>query len=247
MIFFIFTIRRVGDLSIGVLLSGRKDVIWIKRILLVEDDYMIASGLVYALEHEGYEPVCCKDVNTACDAIHANQFDLAILDMQLPDGTGFEISQKLKNTKTAIIFLTIVDDENKIVRAFENGADDYITKPFRLRELLCRVKRTLDKTNGAEKQEILTIGNVSIDTMAAKVYMGTEPVDLTALEYRLLLIFASNKSRLLSRSQILENLWDYGGSYVEDNTLTVYVKRLREKLSGAINIETVRGIGYRVD
>lgn len=208
---------------------------------------MIASGLMYALEHEGYDPVCCKDINTACDAVHANQFDLAILDMQLPDGTGFEISQKLKNTKTAVIFLTIMDDENKIVRAFENGADDYITKPFRLRELLCRVKRTLGKNGEAEKTQFLSIGNVSIDTLAGKVWKGTESVDLTALEYRLLLIFASNKSRLLTRAQILEHIWDYSGSYVEDNTLTVYVKRLREKLGDAINIETVRGLGYRVD
>lgn len=208
---------------------------------------MIASGLMYALENEGYDPVCCKDINTACDAIRINPFDLAILDMQLPDGTGFEISQKLKNTKTAVIFLTIVEDENKIVRAFENGADDYITKPFRLRELLCRVKRTLEKNGGEEKTQLLSIGNVSIDTLAGKVWKGTEPVDLTALEYRLLLIFASNKQRLLTRAQILENIWDYSGSYVEDNTLTVYVKRLREKLGDAINIETVRGIGYRVD
>ncbi len=227
--------------------SSRRGVITIKRILLVEDDLMIASGLVYALENEGYEPIHCKDIITAYNTIQTEQFDLAILDMQLPDGTGFDISQKLKNTNTAIIFLTIVDDENKIVRAFEMGADDYITKPFRLRELLARVKRTLNTSCGAGKSELLSIGNVTIDTTAGKVFIGTEPVDLTALEYRLLLIFASNKSRLLTRAQILENIWDYGQNFVEDNTLTVYVKRLREKLGNAVKIETVRGIGYRVD
>lgn len=221
-------------------------MISIKSILLVEDDYMIASGLVYALEHEGYAPVHCKDVKTAYEAIQTNQFDLAILDMQLPDGTGFTISQKLKNTNTPVIFLTIVDDENKIVQAFESGADDYITKPFRLRELLARVKRTFNIRSGENKPDFLSVGNVTIDPIAGKVWIGTEPVDLTALEYRLLLVFASNKSQLLSRKQLLENIWDYEENFVEDNTLTVYIKRLREKLGDAVTIETVRGIGYRV-
>lgn len=171
------------------------------QILLVEDDVMIASGLVYALENEGY----------------------------------------------AVIFLTIVDDENKIVRAFEDGAADYITKPFRLRELLARVKRTLHANTGDEKSGILSIGKVNVDTTAGKVFIGTEAVELTALEYRLLLIFASNRSQLLTRAQILESIWDEGGNFVEDNTLTVYVKRLREKLGDAIKIETVRGLGYRAD
>lgn len=218
-----------------------------KRILLVEDDMMIASGLVYALEQEGYAPTHCKDVHTACRTIKTEQFDLAILDMQLPDGTGFEISKKLENTNMAIIFLTIVDDENKIVRAFEDGAADYITKPFRLRELLARVKRTLNIGGKANRPQLLSIGKTSIDTAAGKVYVGAEQVELTALEYRLLLTFATNKSQLLTRTQILESIWDSGGNFVEDNTLTVYIKRLREKLKDAISIETVRGIGYRAD
>lgn len=226
--------------------ENRRDVIMIKRILVVEDDVMIASGLVYALEQEKYEVIHCKDIQSAFDAIRVNLFDLAILDMQLPDGTGFDVSEKLKNTKTSIIFLTIVDDENKIVRAFEDGAADYITKPFRIRELLARVKRTLQTESETEKS-FLTIGNVSIDTVAGKVFIGTESVDLTALEYRLLLIFASNKSQLLTRTQILENIWDCGENFVEDNTLTVYIKRLREKLGDAITIETVRGMGYRAN
>lgn len=222
-------------------------MIIIKRILLVEDDYMIASGLVYALENEGWEPVYCKDTKSAYAALETNLFDLAILDMQLPDGTGFDISQRLSNTNTAIIFLTVVDDENKIVRAFEDGAADYIVKPFRLRELLARVKRTLNEGGKDGGQKLLTIGNANIDTATGKVYVGTKNIDLTALEYRLLLIFAANKSRLLSRTQILASIWDSGENFVEDNTLTVYVKRLREKLGDAVKIETVRGIGYRVD
>lgn len=208
---------------------------------------MIASGLMYALEQEGYAAVHCKDVSTAFSAIQTEPFDLAILDMQLPDGTGFDISQKLRETNTAIIFVTIVDDEGKILRAFEDGAADYITKPFRLRELLARVKRTLNAGGDRARVSLLTIGKVSINTASAKVSIGDFPVDLTALEYRLLLTFASNKAQLLTRAQILESIWDCGGNFVEDNTLTVYVKRLREKLGDAVNIETVRGIGYRAD
>lgn len=218
-----------------------------KRILLVEDDVMIASGLVYALEQEGYEPVYCKDVSTAYCKIQTVTFDLAILDMQLPDGTGFDISEKIKNTNTAIIFLTVVDDERKIVHAFERGAADYVTKPFRLRELLARIKRTLNTVSNIESHSLLSIGKANIDLTSGKVFIGETPVDLTALEYRLLLIFATNQSKLLTRTQILESIWDCGGNFVEDNTLSVYVKRLREKLGDAVQIETVRGIGYRAD
>lgn len=215
----------------------------IKRILLVEDDSMIASGIMYALEQEGYEAVHCGDVHTAYSEILNEPFDLAILDMQLPDGTGFDVSQRLSGTNTAVIFVTIVDDEGKILSAFENGAADYITKPFRIRELLARVKRTLNTVSGSSS--ILTIGKVTIDIQSAKVWIGELLVDLTALEYRLLLTFASNKDQLLTRAQILESIWDCGGNFVEDNTLTVYIKRLREKLGDAVNIETIRGIGYR--
>lgn len=215
----------------------------IKRILLLEDDSMIASGIMYALEQEGYEAVHCGDVHTAYSEILNEPFDLAILDMQLPDGTGFDISKRLSGTNTAVIFVTIVDDEGKILSAFENGAADYITKPFRIRELLARVKRTLNTVSGSSS--ILTIGKVTIDTQSAKVWIGDLSVDLTALEYRLLLTFASNKEQLLTRAQILESIWDCGGNFVEDNTLTVYIKRLREKLGDAVNIETIRGIGYR--
>lgn len=218
------------------------------KILLVEDDAMIASGIKYALEMESYEAAHVTNINDALEKIKQTDFDLAILDMQLPDGTGFEVSDKLKGTTTAIIFLTVVDDENNIVKAFDDGAADYVVKPFRIRELLARVKRTLLSQNPkAEATNILKIGNTEIDTESGKVFVDGNMVELTALEYRLLLIFATNKGVLLSRSQILDKIWDIDGNFVEDNTLTVYVKRLREKLGEAINIETVRGIGYRVD
>ena len=168
--------------------------------------------------------------------------------MQLPDGTGFDVSEIFKNTATSVIFLTVVDDENTIVRAFDEGAEDYIVKPFRIRELLARVRRILsaNKKNG-EKDNIIYIGHAAIHTDEAKVYVNDKIIELTALEYRLLLIFAGNKGLLLTRQQILDKIWDADGNFVEDNTLTVYVKRLREKLGEAIHIETVRGMGYRVD
>lgn len=180
--------------------------------------------------------------------VEANKFDLAIIDMQLPDGNGFDVSEMVKNTNTSVIFLTVVDDENTIVRAFDEGAQDYIVKPFRIRELLARVRRILSTKNKyAENDNIISIGHAIIHTDEAKVYVNGKIIELTALEYRLLLIFASNKGVLLSRQQILDKIWDVDGNFVEDNTLTVYVKRLREKLGKAVNIETVRGMGYRVD
>lgn len=144
-----------------------------------------------------------------------------------------------------MIYLTVVDDEDEIVKSLEDGAADYITKPFRMRELLARIKKALheEKENGG----ILQIGDAVIDAEAGRVFIDNQVIPLTALEFRLLLIFAQNKSVLLKREQILERIWDISGNFVEDNTLTVYVKRLREKLGDAVSITTVRGIGYRVD
>ncbi len=213
------------------------------KILLVEDDSIIASGLVYALEQEGYAVTHAGNVREARNAAESGVFDLAVLDMQLPDGTGFDVRETLKDTP--VLFLTVVDDEGNIVRAFEGGAEDYITKPFRLRELLARIKRVLSARRPGG--DILAIGGVTVDTAAGKAAVNGKPVELTALEYRLLLTFAANKGRVLTRSQILESIWDSSGNFVEDNTLTVYIKRLREKLGGALTIETVRGLGYRAD
>jgi len=215
-----------------------------KTILLVEDDVMIAAGLLYALEQEGYVVTHAKTIAHATTAIVTNYFDLAILDMQLPDGNGFSIAEKLSTTP--VIFLTVVDDEASIVKAFDQGAHDYVTKPFRIRELLARVKRTLSAEAGGATSSY-NIGEIRIDVAAGKVYKSEELLDLTALEYKLLMIFATHRGQILTRTQILENIWDSAGSFVEDNTLTVYVKRLREKLGQSVNIETVRGVGYRVD
>lgn len=216
------------------------------KILLLEDDLMIAGGLIYALEQEQYEVIHAKTVEEGKTVIRNSTFDLAILDMQLPDGLGTEIQESLKGTSTGVIFLTVVDDEGNIVKAFEDGAADYITKPFRLRELLARVKRILLLQSGTNTH-ILYLGEVRIDTEAAKVFINNELIDLTALEYKLLLTFATNKGRVMTREQILDSLWDTSGNFVEDNTLTVYIKRLRKKLGDAVDIQTARGMGYRVD
>lgn len=215
------------------------------KILILEDDVMIASGLKYAIENEGFEAFHAARISEAADIAAAQDFDLGLLDMQLPDGRGDEIGRRLKEKDVPVIYLTVEDDEAGIVKAFEEGAEDYIVKPFKIRELLARVKRTLSR-NAGTVDDILKIGNIKINHNEGKVYAGDEVVELTALEYRLLLIFAANKGALLSRTQILDKIWDSEGNFVEDNTLTVYVKRLREKLGDNINIETVRGIGYRV-
>lgn len=211
-------------------------------LLLVEDDAVIASGLVYALEQEGYDVRRAGTVAEALRLLAEQAVELAIIDMQLPDGNGFAVSEAALARGARVIFLTVMDDEDRIVRALDQGAADYVTKPFRLRELLARVRRALPH----DSQE-LALGQARIDTASGRVSVAGREIALTALEYRLCLIFAQNRGRLLSRAQILDMLWDQGGNFVEDNTLTVYVKRLREKLAGAVEIETVRGRGYRVD
>jgi DNA-binding response OmpR family regulator len=237
----------------------------INTILIVEDDAMILSGLKYALDQEGYAVVSSMSVKEAQAALAADHYDLVLLDMNLPDGTGFDVRAFMRSAKmdASVLFLTVVDDEGNVVRAFEEGADDYITKPFRLRELLARIKRTLQARSAAEgtlpagaeasggettpDTSTLKLGNVAIDSSAGKAYIGEKLLDLTALEYRLLLLFATHRGQILSRTQILEGIWDAAGSFIEDNTLTVYIKRLREKLGDSATIETVRGMGYRAD
>ena len=215
------------------------------NILVVEDDVSLSAGLTYALEKEGYCATHCRNAADALKKAAEFHFDLALLDMQLPDGSGKEIALQLKPCNTPIIYLTIVDDEDEIVKSLEDGAKDYMTKPFRMRELLARIKKALNEEK--ENGDILNIGEAVIDVSAGKVFINKQLIPLTALEYRLLLIFAQNKSVLLKREQILERIWDISGNFVEDNTLTVYVKRLREKLGDGVSITTVRGIGYRVD
>jgi len=213
------------------------------KLLLVEDDPIISSGLVYAFEQAGYHATHAKDIETAKS--FPPSFDLAILDIGLPDGSGFDLVENLKSAGVSLIFLTAIDEEGHIIRAFEVGAEDYVTKPFRMGELIARIKAVLRRRGGMG--DILTLGAIRIHTNEGKAFHGDTSLDLTALEYRLLLTFATHKGQVISRSQILNQLWDAAGQFVEDNTLTVYIKRLRAKIGDGANIETVKGMGYRAN
>lgn len=223
------------------------------KILLVEDDQAIAAGLEYSLTQEGYELVICPNKQKALQTLTAQIFDLLILDITLPDGTGYEICRfiKSKQEDTPVIFLTACDDEVNVVMGLDMGADDYITKPFRIRELLSRIKSVLRRYNKEDKKEGLhLVGDIEIQTKQARVLKDGKEITLTALEYRLLLVFTNHLNQVLTRNQLLEGIWDVGGNFVNDNTLTVYIKRLREKLDTpgeAPFIQTVRGIGYRME
>jgi DNA-binding response OmpR family regulator len=219
------------------------------NILLVEDDAIIASGLVYALQSEGWAVTHCANVGSALDALREQVFTFALLDLSLPDGDGFAVFEALRQASDMpVIFVTAADDEGNTVKALEMGADDYITKPFRVRELLARIKTIMRRSNDGTGG-VLLFGGLKIDTSKAKATRNGDEVLLTAMEYRLLLTFAQNKGQTLGRKQILESLWDVAGNFVNDNTLTVYIKRLREKLGDDPHdpqiIRTVRGLGYR--
>jgi DNA-binding response OmpR family regulator len=213
------------------------------HILFVEDDATIASGLVYALETEHFTVTHCPDEKSALHALAGQTFSLALLDLSLPDGSGFAVLEQIRRMSSDIpvLFLTAADDEGNTVKALERGADDYITKPFRVRELLARIRAALRRVSAGD---VIALGPVKVETARAKVYRDGAEVLLTALEYRLLLTFASHKGQVLTRGQILESLWDVAGNFVNDNTLTVYIKRLREKLGEDI-VQTVRGLGYK--
>lgn len=221
-------------------------------IFLLEDDDAIALGLCYSLQNEGYNVTLAKSLSEATDIVEKNDFALYILDLTLPDGSGYDVCKKIKSIgDRPVIFLTAYDDEVNVVMGFDLGADDYITKPFRLKELLVRIKSVLRRYNRTGGDATVKIKNITINTNEAKVYKNGEEIVLTAMEYRLLLILLNNRGKVLSRSQLLENIWDVEGDFVEDNTLTVYIKRLRDKIeedaASSQIIKTVRGLGYMID
>jgi DNA-binding response OmpR family regulator len=220
------------------------------RILFVEDNEIIASGLCYTFEAEGFAVLLRGTAKAALEAIAHEAFDIAVLDLSLPDGSGFALCEaiKAKGRGIPVIFLTAVDDEANTVRGLEMGADDYIAKPFRIRELLARVNAALRRNVSGEISGVIELGDIRLFTAEAKVEVNSRELILTAQEYRLLMLFAKNRGRVISREILLEALWDSAGEFVNDNTLTVSVKRLREKLgdSGRV-IETVRGLGYRAN
>lgn len=222
------------------------------NLFLLEDDYAIATGLCYSLENEGYSVTHASGVKQAIDIISKEKFSLYILDLTLPDGSGYDVCKEIKKQgDLPVIFLTAYDDEVNVVMGFEFGADDYISKPFRLKELLVRIKSVLRRYNNESADGVIKFKDLTVNTNEAKVYKNGEEIILTAMEYRLLLILLNNRGKVLSRTQLLENIWDVDGDFVEDNTLTVYIKRLRDKIEEEPNrpliIKTVRGLGYMID
>ena len=221
-------------------------------IFLLEDDDAIAMGLSYSLENEGYTVTVAKSVSQALEIINKKIFSMYLLDLTLPDGSGYSVCKRIKEIGDfPVIFLTAYDDEVNVVMGFELGADDYITKPFRLKELLVRIKSVFRRYNNDSDDGKIKVKDLVVNTNEAKVYKNGNEIVLTAMEYRLLLILLNNRSCVLSRTQLLENIWDVAGDFVEDNTLTVYIKRLRDKIEENPTepeyIKTIRGLGYIIE
>lgn len=220
------------------------------KILLVEDDADIVLNLTEFLNGEGYSVKNAKGQASAFKLLECEKFDIALLDVSLTDGNGFSICSAIKvNYNLPVIFLTASSDEYSTVTGFELGCDDYIPKPFRPKELVSRIKNVLRLTKGLGST--IKMGNVTVDTEHGTASKNGRDLYLSALEYRLLLVFINNRGAILSRSQLLSNIWDIAGEFVNDNTLTVYIKRLREKIEDDPQnpsiIKTVRGLGYRMD
>lgn len=221
------------------------------NVFLLEDDEAIGIGLKYSLENEGYTVTIATSVKSAFEIINKEKFALYILDLTLPDGSGYDVCKKIKSIGDfPIIFLTAYDDEVNVVMGLELGADDYISKPFRVKELIARIKSVLRRYN-RESKGIIKIGNVLINTNKATVFKNGQEVILTAMEYKLFLILLNNRGNILSRNKLLEYIWDVEGDFVNDNTLTVYIKRLRDKIeddpSAPMIIKTIRGLGYVIE
>lgn len=220
------------------------------RILLVEDDASLAPSLGDLLKSEGFDVATAATQDYALALLRDESFDLALLDVALAQGNGFVVCAAARDVApdVPVIFVTASDDEYSTVAGLDMGAVDYIAKPFRARELLSRVRVALRRSKAASS--VLKLGDVSIDTASAQVEKGGAEVHLSALEYRLLLHFAQNAGKLVTRDALRDAIWDTAGEYVSDNSLNVYIKRLREKIEDdpacPALIKTVRGLGYKV-
>ena len=224
------------------------------KILLLEDDVSLIDGLRYFLKKSGFD---VEVIRTAGEALRMlteiNQFDLLILDVTLPDGTGFEVCEKVRkqNTRIPIIFLTASDEEVSIIRGLDSGGDDYITKPFKLGELCSRIRALLRRAGvcDTEKDTFLECGDITIDLLGSRATLRGEILELTGAEYRLLCLLVRNANRVVTRNIILNEIWDGTGNFVDGNTLSVYVRRLREKVeedpSHPKHLITARGFGYQ--
>ena len=219
------------------------------RILLAEDDPTLIRMVSAFLTEEGFRVRAASGQTLAGEVMAQEPFDLALVDISLAEGNGFGVCTRAKELGIPVIFLTASGDEYSVVTGLDMGADDYIAKPFRPRELVSRIKSVLRRSG--KRQSVISLGELRIDTEKAAVTKGVQEVYLSALEYRLLLVFLNHRGQILSRGKLLEEIWDSAGDFVGDNTLTVYIKRLREKIEddpkNPACIKTVRGLGYRLE
>ncbi len=224
------------------------------KILLLEDDVSLVDGLRYSLKKEGYDVTIVRTVEEAIGALPViGEYDLLLLDVTLPDGTGFEVCEKIRrqNTQIPIIFLTASDQEVSIIRGLDLGGDDYIIKPFMLGELCSRIRAQLRRSGigSQERTTSLQCGDITIDLLGSRALLNGKALDLTNAEYRLLCLLVKNEGLIMTREKILDELWDSNKDFVDDNTLSVYVRRLREKVesnpSQPEHLITVRGFGYQ--
>ena len=219
------------------------------KILLLEDDISLIDGLEYSLKKNGFLVKPTRTVEEALTQLaFPIPFDLLILDVTLPDGTGFSVCEKVrtKDSQIPILFLTASDEEVNVIRGLDCGGDDYVTKPFKIGELCSRIRALLRRT---QNTSTLTFDSLSIDTAANRVTVNDRTIELTRAEYRLLYLLARNAGIVVTRERILDELWDHSGDFVDDNTLSVYVRRLREKIepdpAHPSYLITVRGFGYK--
>lgn len=220
-----------------------------EKLLLVEDDLTLVRMLCSFLEGEGFRTATASGQTVAIEQMAAEAPDLALVDISLAEGNGFAVCAEAKRLGVPVVFLTASGDEYSVVAGLDMGADDYIAKPFRPRELVSRIRSVLRRTG--KRRSVVCLRDLTVDTEKGTVIKGGEEVFLSALEYRLLLVFLNSRGRILSRNRLLEEIWDSAGDFVSDNTLTVYIKRLRDKIetdpSQPDLIKTVRGLGYRLE
>lgn len=214
------------------------------KILLVEDNEILAKGLIYSLEQNKYQVIHTLNVKDTLKIISTEKIDFAILDVSLPDGNGFDLYRNnIKEKNISSIFLTAKDEEDNIVKGLELGAEDYITKPFSIKELMARINRIILRN---KKNTIIQVQNIKFDMDKMVVYRDNENVELANLELKILNLLFLNLNKVVKRSEIIDKIWEWTGNDVNDNTVTVYLKRIREKIKTDIII-TIKGIGYRID
>lgn len=221
-----------------------------KNILLVEDDDALALGVKYTLENEGFNVLRGTSIEDSKEVLCSNEkIDVILLDLTLPDGSGYDLCKYIREKSSVpIIFLTAMDEEANVVLAFDLGGDDYITKPIRIKELISRINAVLRRSKGSSI-DIKRSGEMALDINKAKLLKNDKEIVITTVEYKLLMLFFNNPQRIISREEIIHNLWDINGEFVDGNTLSVYIRRLREKIednpSKPVYIETLRGLGYK--